>query len=418
MAVLILMLPLALSAEPVWSGNASVDSGEFVNFIEDTPLAGASSSFTRNTVIEVTNSQNGRTVEVTIVKRAPRPGVFLVLSGPAGDVLDFPADQVVPVQVRVVSDTETSAYENRFESSDPDINPAVTLPEETDEAGALVPPDTSAKVDTAAVGEGSGIETVESEPAEADFLDGPVPVPLPEEPEEMLAVVDTEDTAVISGETAPVVTEGSAEISEAAEETAPVEIVEEVIESAEPVLIPGAAETAIEEPILPLEEEPVAEVLPVEVPEESEETVLPAETVEETAPVAELPPEEFIPEDADNDNVIYFLTPSDFRPPVAPEAEEEIVPVYVERDVLEDRIEDQLNNGSSYIQLGAYSSSAIVYGEMESIATRYPMIVWTEETEDGTIYKLLIGPLTPDETGVLVYRFRSRGYGDLFLYRP
>jgi hypothetical protein len=45
-------------AEPVWSGNASVDAAEFVNFLDDFPLAGASSSFTRNTQIIVTNPQN------------------------------------------------------------------------------------------------------------------------------------------------------------------------------------------------------------------------------------------------------------------------------------------------------------------------------------------------------------------------
>ena len=140
--LLTLGLVWSVAAEPVWSGNASVDSTEFINFVEDTPLAGASSSFTRNTVVEVTNPQNGRTIEVTIVKRAPRPGVFLVLSGQAGEALAFPADQVIPVQVRVVVDKEESGYDSRFESSDPDVNPAVNLPDS--EASALVPPDPEA----------------------------------------------------------------------------------------------------------------------------------------------------------------------------------------------------------------------------------------------------------------------------------
>ncbi len=362
--LLTLALVWSVTAEPVWSGNASVDSTEFINFVEDTPLAGASSSFTRNTVVEVTNPQNGRTIEVTIVKRAPRPGVFLVLSGQAGEALDFPADQVIPVQVRVVTDKEESGYDSRFESTDPDINPAVNLP--ASEASALVPPDPEGTVvsgDTEAglsLTEAAEDIPVDSEirdlPPETDsFLDEPVPVPLPAEPEELLAL---------------------------AEET------------------PDKGDV---------------------LPEETEESVPEVEVTETPVidSVAEVPAE-LIPENPDEDNVIYFLTPSDFRPPVAPveTAEEEIVPVYVERDVLEDQIADQLKNGSSYIQLGAYTSAEIVYSEMESIASRYPMIVWTDKVDKETVYKLLIGPLTSDETGVLVYRFRAGGYPDLFLYKP
>ena len=201
-----------------------------------------------------------------------------------------------------------------------------------------------------------------SAPETDSFLDEPVPVPLPAEPEELLVLAEEapEEGEVLSVETeefVPEVTEG---------EPAPVTAENPVIDS-------------------------VAEV-----------------------------PVEMIPDNLDEDNVIYFLTPSDFRPPVTPveTVEEDIVPVYVERDVLEDQIADQLKNGSSYIQLGAYTSAEIVYSEMESIASRYPMIVWTDKVDDKTVYKLLIGPLTSDETGVLAYRFRAGGYPDLFLYKP
>ncbi len=405
--LVMMLIPSMVSAEPVWSGNASVDGTEFVNFIEDTPLAGASSSFTRNTVIEVTNTQNGRTVEVTVVKRAPRPGVFLVLSTAAGEALGLPSDQVVPVQVRVKSDLASSAYENRFESPDPDINPAVTLPEESVEAGtALVPPDGAAPEEllddasgTPAVSPGA-LADVDEAAEEPDFLDGPVPVPLPTEP------------AALAGEA---VVPGVMEEPEVPEVPAVDEIPEDSFPMEEDSMVPEAAEDRAESP-------------GTEVPEETgslstEEEFPPLEAAAAENPVAEAPVtddsmEDLLPEDADEDNVIYFLTPSDFRPPKAPEVEEEIVPVYVDREELEDRIEKQLENGSSYIQLGAYSSSELVYAEMDRIAVRYPMVVWTDKSAEGDVYKLLVGPLTADETGVLVYRFRAAGYQDLFLYRP
>lgn len=366
--ILFLLILKPIFSEPVWSGNVSVSEADFVNFIEDTPLAGASSSFTRNTVVEVTNPQNGRTIEITIVKRAPRPGVFLLVSTAAGEALGLPFDQILPVQVRVVTDTTPSAYENRFESNDPDINPAVTLPEE--DFIALAAPDADFMVEEVPVGEETpeeildiddGDDVLEGEiPAEADsFLDGPVPVPGPLEPENRLTLANESTDSAVSEDDVPVV------------------------------------EAAVDEADIP-------------------EVILPDETISETA---------LIPMETAEDNIIYFLTPSDFRPPKAPVVaevggEEEIIPVYMDRELLEDKIAAELKNGSSYIQLGAYSTAAMVYEEMESIAARYPMIVWTDKSSRGTIYKLLIGPLTSDETGVLSYRFKSAGYGDLFLYKP
>ena len=358
LVLLVFFIILPAGAEPVWSGNAAVDVQEFVNFIEDTPLAGASNSFTRNTVVEVTNPQNGRTIEITIVKRAPRPGIFLLISDAAGKALGFPSDQVIPVQVRVVNNKETPAYDSRFKSSDLDINPAVNLPSESVESVPVMPEEIA--------DDAGSIEKV-TDPEGDSFLHEPVPVPLPDDPSGLLVPEDSPP--------------------------------EDRVPGTEMKSLEGEVDVAVEE----TPEEPVPAV-----PEVREPEALPEIS------------SGMIPETGDKDNVIYFLTPSDFRPPEAPAAppEEEIVPVYVERDVLEDRIADQLSNGSSYIQLGAYSSAALVYSEMESIATRYPMVVWTEKTEKGKIYKLLIGPLTADETGVLVYRFKAKGYPDLFLYRP
>jgi len=366
--ILLLLLPWSLTAEPVWSGNASVEPTEFVNFVESVPLAGASSSFTRNTVVEVTNPQNGRTVEITIVKRAPRPGIFLVLSGAAGEALDFPSDQVLSVQVRVVSETTVSPYDTRFESADPDINPAVNLPVREGEP-----------VEEAAV----PAETAETPAADAAEVPAEAAA---EEPEEIVLLPE------------PV-------ISELPPET------ESYVDEPVPVPLPG--EPAWEEPVTDV---PVIDIPDVETPEETETEELPAA----------VPADELVHEGLDSENIIYFLTPSDFRPPEGPvtvtepagEEPDEIVPVYMDRDDLEKRIVDNLSSGASYIQLGAYSSAESVYDELQAIAEKYPLVVWTENGDRETVFKLLIGPLTTDETGVLIYRFRNAGYGDLFLYRP
>lgn len=356
---------LPLAAQPTWSGNASVDASEFLNFVDDVPMAGASSSFTRNTEILITNPQNNKTVQVTIVKRSPRPGVFLVLSEEAGKALSILSGQEVAVQVQVATSGSSSEYDE-FKSVDPDINPAVSVPEDegsdsTDIAVSDIPEEAITEADD-------------------DFTSTPglssnelVPIPLP-------------------GDNLGV----DRDSPEAEEVT-----VDEIV-SAEDTVKP-------EEPVAPEELIPV--LSPENLPEEIEET-LDMSSVEELS-------DTILPS---GDNVIYFLTPSDFRPPTQPieskESSEEIVPVLVDRETLEDYIVNQLNNGSSYIQLGAFSTAESIYSEIEAIENRYPMVVWTEQRNGNTLYKLLIGPLTQDETGVLSYRFRDSGYADLFLYKP
>ncbi|MBI9100296.1 MAG: hypothetical protein JEY91_17570 [Spirochaetaceae bacterium] len=143
-----------------------------------------------------------------------------------------------------------------------------------------------------------------------------------------------------------------------------------------------------------------------------------------TAP-AEEPDEEELPE-----NVIYFLTPGDFRPPPQQERKEEkekekekvkektIVALPVERSELEGLIVSELHNGGSYLQLGVYKSVDVLYSQIEQINDAYPSIVLTVPSGEEQLYKLLIGPISRDEKGIVMTRFRSSGYGDAFLYTP
>ncbi len=367
----------SLSAEAMWSGNASVDAGEFVNFIDDYPLAGASSSFTRNTRVRVINPQNNKSVEITIVKRAPRPGVFLVLSEQAAAGLDMPVDQVLPVQVQVIAAEENRTYEE-FNSRDPDINPAVSVPDGGEDKTVSPSVESAGDIpEELAPSE----ELVSDSPSLGLFPEDVVPVPVPE------------DSLRMERGDEPPVTEDPVNPAEE-----PVAELHEPVETDDMIIAPAIPETLAETPAETLtESEPAAVDLTME--EELNGDILPS-----------------------GENVIYFLTPSDFRPPTGPatvrEEREEIVPVLVDRSALEDYIVSNLNNGSSYIQLGAYSSPESIYSEIEAIEARYPMVVWTEKKSGSTIYKLLIGPLTRDETGILSYRFRDSGYADLFLYKP
>ncbi|MCP4164199.1 MAG: hypothetical protein GY760_29420, partial [Deltaproteobacteria bacterium] len=78
----------------------------------------------------------------------------------------------------------------------------------------------------------------------------------------------------------------------------------------------------------------------------------------------------------------------------------------------------ELRNGGSYLQLGLYGSIDVLYSRLESINDSYPSIVLTVGKEDNLMYKLLIGPISRDEKGIVMARFRNIGYNDAFLYSP
>jgi len=199
---------------------------------------------------------------------------------------------------------------------------------------------------------------------------------------------------------------------------------EDVIISDIVISEPELDESEFEAPVIdepePVVIEPVVEEIIVAKPEIEAEP-LEIEPVVEEVVVAEPEPE---PE-----NVIYFLTPGDFRPPPQSEEKEKekekekikektIVALPVERSELESMIVTELRNGGSYLQLGTYGSVDVLYDQIEQIDDFYPSIVLTMGNEENRLYKLLIGPISRDEKGIIMTRFRSLGYLDAFLYSP
>lgn len=242
---------------------------------------------------------------------------------------------------------------------------------------------------------------------------------------EIPEISDEEEILSMDNVAEPVV-----EVPEIEEEPAPIIISADDPES-DMVDTPLIEEVVVAEPEPDLPEavvidEDVEEPIIITPDEELDEPiiVIPDEEIEE-------PEEELVmttPADESDDNVIYFLTPGDFRPPPRSEKKEDkekekepekkILPVTVARTELEHMIVRELNNGGSYLQLGTYSNVDILYSTIERINDSYPTIVLTQGEDESQVYKLLIGPISRDEKGVVITRFRSLGYGDAFLYRP
>jgi len=183
----------------------------------------------------------------------------------------------------------------------------------------------------------------------------------------------------------------------------------------------------------PPEEEPETELAYLE-PEEAEETVeaedVPDVVEEREEVIAEAPPEE-IPVPGE---VELYLEPADMRPPepieeiaVAEQKPAEEEPVEEIAAAEEPEAEDyqdiyprytlstNLTPSMHYLQLGVFSEKCTAGEAAARIGAGYPVTIQETRIGDATRYKLFVGPLTPDESGVLLYRFRRAGYRDAFV---
>ncbi|MHB9293062.1 hypothetical protein Holit_02180 [Hollandina sp. SP2] len=75
----------------------------------------------------------------------------------------------------------------------------------------------------------------------------------------------------------------------------------------------------------------------------------------------------------------------------------------------------RLEKGKYYLQLGAYHTAELVEPELSKIGTSYPLTIQNSGSKDQPLYRILLGPMNPGESGALLLRFRGIGYLDAFL---
>ena len=381
----------SLSAQSVWTGNAAVGtSGDFPG--ESEVLRAASNSFPSGTELKITNPRGGQSVEVTITGRLETPGVFILMEKAAAAAIELPTDHVLPVRVtplkteRVLSPTAVVTESDPL-SDDADYNPAVTLPEDPGE--------------------------VRTAPAPAAAPETPVPAG---KPAETLAVPE-----VVATPSEPV--------------------------EPETVVVPEAVATPIVpvEPVEPVEPETVLvydisndnkpEVLETLENDTSEPVIAEPESISEVEE-----PQKSIDDLSEDDQVVYFLTPSDLKPPPAAEKniapEDNVAPPALKDDKVvkepsparfETSVPVDLSTSLTvkaaddtrpYLQIGAYRNQAVLLntaGRVKSEVPGYPLSYTVDTSGTTPVYKLLIGPLRPAEKGVVLENARSTAFPDAFL---
>ncbi|MDR2758081.1 MAG: SPOR domain-containing protein [Spirochaetaceae bacterium] len=74
-----------------------------------------------------------------------------------------------------------------------------------------------------------------------------------------------------------------------------------------------------------------------------------------------------------------------------------------------------LEKGKYYLQLRAFGRVELVEAELSRIGKNYPLVVQPMEGSNGSIYRILLGPVSLGESGALLQRFKGSGYGDAFI---
>jgi len=70
--------------------------------------------------------------------------------------------------------------------------------------------------------------------------------------------------------------------------------------------------------------------------------------------------------------------------------------------------------GMYYVQIGAYRTAQTVESEISKIEKNLPVALMKVESEDGPIYRILIGPLNLGESGAILQRYKA-AYKDAFI---
>ncbi|TFG85089.1 MAG: hypothetical protein E4H20_01270, partial [Spirochaetales bacterium] len=130
--VLAVMATAMVAFAASWEGNAMMGSyGDF-------PASGfyaACNSFARNSSVEVTNLENGRTVTVLVTRGLETPGIFMMLSLDAANALGLQSGRVARIRTAEPKSAFELAPAKGSTTIDPDFNPRLYATEELKRLG-------------------------------------------------------------------------------------------------------------------------------------------------------------------------------------------------------------------------------------------------------------------------------------------
>ena len=399
----------------VWEGAAGIASNS------DFPTQGnyiLSNAFPKHTVVEITNLENGITIQAEVTGPLGTSGVLAAVSPEAAKNLSLRSGSVSRVRVRIpFTSAENLVFDNSFQNNDPDVNPQAAIAFDKARYG-----EAEVSEDEEWLGYVPEQVFTDEMVAQEDSGEGTQGVG-PEEnivPEEVITASEEaiENKKAIEGETEIEAAKGSSEIRD--EKTESVEVVlippeeietedeDEIIVLSDDSLVPETPETSE----LPDAEKVADDVIISDEPElvvSFDDSQI--EINRENQPV--LPDSEVVAEtDIDSD---FIAKEEDIIIPETPViADESTVKGNIDEYVSE--TPDTLEKGI-YIQIAALQDSKTLDEVCGKYGEDYPIKLVELQNNGKNLVRVLIGPVNRDEYGAVLERFKSFGFKDAFVSR-
>jgi hypothetical protein len=414
---IVLITALIFISASVWEGSAAVSAaGEF----PEGAYYAATDSFPRNTVVDVTNLENGRTIRVIVAAGLDSPGLLAMLSRNAAFAIGIQSRGIG--RIRMTQPSDPVAYSRFTEDRELAGNP------ESAQSRSGTVPVVSSPIRTARVGD------IEGSTPEDRFYSSiinkpetynPPPVEFPSD-----GSVHTEARpAWLPGEDEPAPLIAEAPVPETIPEPVPenplIAVPAPEPASPPPVLVAPAPQPASSAAtVVPPPPPPVITLVPAE-----ERPPHGAVTITQGTEITPISPSEARKPSWDDTYLDprFFIGPiPPLRRPVprsAPPAvissvpPPQAVPAPI-GSVFSVPVSDQLEGGKYYIQIGAFSQPDALEVAVARVNKNYPLMVQPGGSPNNIVYRLLIGPLNVGESGAVLQRVKSTGYPDAFVRSP
>jgi hypothetical protein len=419
---LILITVLLIEANAsTWEGAASVSVG---GDLPETGYFVATNSFPRNSIVEITNLENNKTVRAIVTAGLDNPGLLVVLSKEAADNIGLQLRSIGRVVMRQPAD---SAVFSRFSGSgDPDYDPSAMIAS----SGFNQSLYDELLAEEFNSGEAAAENSVEDLLAEyylaflaflnqvdEELLAQAAEEGVPPEEDGILAPAEEGTSLAVQEEVLPVQEENIASANEAPNTETPIE--------SGPAL--AAAPTA-PAPATPatntgnrneLENYDIA-LVPADnrTPSGAQPAINPGNTVAPipqappsssqtpAAPAAVIPVQTIVPPPQPAQTVPIQIV----QPAAAPVTPAPAAPV---TGFSAPMIND-LERGKYYIQVAALTRADSVERELARIGNSVPRAIQRSGTLETPVYRILIGPINLGESGALLQRYKAM-YNDAFV---
>jgi hypothetical protein len=408
--IIIASIFVFLGASP-WEGSAAVaPNGEL-------PTTGyyiATNAYPRNTVVDITNIETGKSTRVIVSNVLTSPGLLAVVSRQAGELIGMRAGSVS--RIRMIQPADPMAY-MRFTESMNQGNP------EYDSGNVITEDNLLAQVyndDTYAPPDVAKVQEEPKSPLLPGYIvDEPewggsgrlqivdVPGYLPDSSDRFASADEPEYDSTEYPQR-----EINKDVAPKINERPPVEVAKDL-----PEYDPDKSWEDTEEPL-----KEVVKDVPVFITEAPRE-----EVVKEVSPWQErtetaLVPRPTSPNPPPSGSGVYGIDPNDIIPGIVVATPEKPVAVVnnavvpspvtsaLDRSPSVNTIE-RLDRGKYYVQVAAFSSDHIE-NALKQIDRGYAPVVF-KGTDN--LYRILIGPLNQGESAAVLSRFKSIGYKDAFV---